>query len=100
MHDARLDLGLRKHRADRFGEALQAVDDRDQDVLHATVLQLVHHPQPELGALGLLDPETQYLLGAVWPDAKSDIDGLVADRALVPDLDPDRVEEDQRVERL
>jgi hypothetical protein len=33
----------------RLGEALQAVDDRDQYVLDAAVLELVHDPQPELG---------------------------------------------------
>ena len=66
----------------------------------AAVAQLVHDPQPELGALGLLDPEAEHLLGAVGADAERDVDGLVAHRALVADLDPQRVEEDQRVERL
>jgi hypothetical protein len=49
----------------------------------APVLQLVHHPQPEFGALGLLDPDAQNLLGAVRQDAERDIDGLVPDKALV-----------------
>jgi hypothetical protein len=38
------------------GFALQPVDHGDQDVLGAAMLQLIHHPQPELGALVLLDP--------------------------------------------
>src|SRR3954471_13862051 len=100
MHDAGLDLGLREHGADRLGEALQPVDDRDQDVGEATVLQLVHHPQPELGTLGLLDPEPEHLLCAVRPDPERDVHRLVADRPLVAHLDPDRVEKDHRVERL
>ncbi len=45
------------------GFALQAVDDGDQDVLDAAVLQLVHHPQPELGALVLLQPQAKDLPG-------------------------------------
>src|SRR3954468_23435430 len=100
MHDAGLDLGLGENCADRLGEALQPVDNGNQDVSHAAVLQLVHDPQPELGALGLLDPQTEHLLGTVGPDPERDIDGLVADRALVAHLDADRVEEDQRIERL
>jgi hypothetical protein len=36
---------------DRVGEGLQAVADRDADVLNAAVLQLGQHLQPELGAL-------------------------------------------------
>ncbi len=65
VHDAGLDLGLREHGADRLGEALQPVDDGDQDVGDAAVAQLVHDAQPELGALGLLEPEAEHLLGAV-----------------------------------
>ena len=93
-------IGLREDGGDRLGEALQAIDDGDQDVLDAAVLQLVHDPQPELGALGLLDPEAEDLLGAVGQDAERDVDRLVADDALVADLDPDGVEEDQRIDRL
>jgi hypothetical protein len=59
-----------------------------------------HDPEPELGALGLLDPQPQHLLGPVRADAKGDVHGLVADRALVADLDPEGVQEDQRVDRL
>lgn len=44
MHDAGLDDRLGKDGADRFGKALQPVDDGDQDVAEAAALQLVHHP--------------------------------------------------------
>src|SRR3712207_7707067 len=40
-------------RSDRLGEALQAVDHGDEDVGDVAVLELVHDPEPELGALGL-----------------------------------------------
>jgi hypothetical protein len=50
-----------------------------------------------LAPSGLLDPDAQNLLRAVGQDAERDVDGLVADEALVPDLDPDGVEEDQRI---
>lgn len=37
---------------------------------------------------------------AVGQNAERDVDGLVANEALIPDLDPDGVEEDQRIERV
>src|SRR3982751_4997655 len=79
------------------GEALQAVDDRDQHVLDAPVPQLVHDPQPELGALVLLQPQAQHLLGSVGPDAQGDVDRLVPDQPFVTDLHPQGVEEDQGI---
>src|SRR3954469_15339161 len=100
VDDAGLDRGLGEDGRDRLRKALQAVDDRDQHVLDAPVPQLVHDPQPELGALVLLQPQAQDLLGAVGADAQGDVHGLVADQPLVAHLDPERVEEDQRIDRL
>jgi len=37
VHDAGLDRGLGEHRPDRLKKAFEAVDHRDQDVLHAAV---------------------------------------------------------------
>ena len=82
------------------GKALQAVDDGDQHILDAAVLQLVHHPQPELGALVLLEPQAQDLLGAVGAHPERDMDRLVADQSFVADLDPQGIEEDQGIGRL
>jgi hypothetical protein len=59
-----------------------------------------HHPKPELGALGLLDPQAKDLFTAAGADAERQVDRLVADRALVADLHPQGVEDDQRVDRL
>ena len=53
-----------------------------------------------LAPFGLLDPQPQDLLGAVGPNAERDMDRLVADQGLVADLHPQRVKEDQRVDRL
>ena len=102
MHDAglHLRLRLREHGGDRVGKALQAVDHGDEDVLDAAVLQLVHDPEPELGTFGLLDPQAQDLLAAVGLDPQRQVDRLVADRALVADLHPERVEEHQGIDRL
>ena len=42
MDDAGLHDRRRKHRGDRLGKSLQAIDDGDQNVLDAAVLQFVH----------------------------------------------------------
>jgi hypothetical protein len=68
VNDAGLDLGLWKHRGDRLRKALQTIDDGDEDVFDAAVLQLVHDAQPEFCALGLLDPQAENFLGSVGPN--------------------------------
>ena len=73
-------------RVDRFREALQPIDDGDQDVSDAAVLELVHDPEPEFDALGLLDPDAEHLLRAVRLDAQRDGYGLVPNEALVADF--------------
>jgi hypothetical protein len=93
MHDAGLHRRLREGGGDRLGKALQPIDDGEQDILGAAGPELVHHAQPELCSFRLLDPEAQHLARAVGQDAQRDVDGLVANEALVADLDPDRVEE-------
>src|SRR5580700_2562130 len=100
MHDASLNRRLRKHGGDRVRKALQAVDDGDQHIFDAAVLQLVHHPQPELGAFILLEPQPQDLLGSIGAHAERDMDRLVADQSFVADLHSQGVEEDQRIGRF
>jgi len=63
-------------------------------------LEVVHHPQPELGSFGVLDPDPQDLLLAVDADTDRQVGGLVLDRALVADLAHDGVEEDHRPHRI
>jgi hypothetical protein len=49
---------------------------------------------------GLLDPHAEDLFAAVAADAEGHVDRLVPDRPLVPHLDPQRIEENQGIERL
>src|SRR6185369_1178600 len=86
--------------SDRLGKALQAVDNGDQHVLDAAVLELVHDAQPEFGALVLFEPKPQDFLAAVGAHAERDMDGLISYQSFVADLDPQRVEKDQRVDLL
>ena len=96
MNDASLNNRLRIGSRDRLGKALQPIDNGQQDVLHAPILQLVQDAQPELGALVLFDPQAQHLLGTVGSHADGDMDGLVADQTFIPDLDPDGIHEKTR----
>lgn len=64
MHDARLHRGVGEDALERLREALEAVDARDEDVLDAAVLELGNDLEPELRALGLLEPDAQDLLAA------------------------------------
>jgi hypothetical protein len=45
---------LRKHRIDGFREALQAIDDRDQDILDISILEVVG--LSEILCSGLVEP--------------------------------------------
>lgn len=90
----------------RWGRAscrrLQPVDDRDQDVLCAPVLEFVHHREPELGPFVLGDPETQNLAQPITGDAEGDIHGLVLHRPAVgiADLHPQGIEDHDRIHPL
>ena len=85
---------------DRVREALQPVDGEDEDVLDAARFQLADHAQPELGALVGLQPDPERFLDPLDPDTDRQVGVLVANRALVADLDHDRVEPDDQVELL
>ena len=73
VHDAGLHPGLRERRLDRLGEAFEAVDAADQDVLDAAALEVIEDGQPELGALGLLPPQPEDLPVAVARHPKREI---------------------------
>src|SRR5712692_7098104 len=57
-------------------------------------------PRAELGALGLLDPQPQHLFLAVAVEGEGNVDRLVAHQPLVADLDPQRIEENHRIDRI
>jgi len=44
------------------GEAAQAADGGDQDIIHTAVLQFVENLEPEFSAFSLLDPQPQHFL--------------------------------------
>ena len=100
MDDAGLHDGAREDGGDGVGEALQPIDHGEQEVLDAAVLEFVHDPQPELGALGLLDPQAQDMLVTLAIESQGQVDGLVPDHALVADLDSQCIEEDHRIDRI
>src|SRR6516162_703945 len=100
MHDAGLHYGLREHRRDRFREAFEPIDHRNENVVDAARLELVDDLEPELGAFGLLDPQPQNFLLAVGIECERHVDGLVLDQALIANLDPQGVEKHHRIDRI
>src|SRR6056297_1912467 len=100
MDNACLDLCLGKGRLDGLWEALEAVNYGDEDVLNAPVAQIVQHLCPELGALIGLKPKAQNVPRTVWQDRQCYEDGLVADRPIAADIDPDSVHEDDWIARF
>jgi hypothetical protein len=91
--------------ADTIDDLHVAHRQRRQNVITAELLDIISGyeaitAQPELGALGLLDPDAQNLLRAFRQDAEGDVDRLVAHEAFVPDLDPNGIKEHQRVANI
>ena len=100
MHQAGLDGRVREGRLDRLREAGEPVDADEQDVGDAAGLQIGEDVQPELRALGLLEPQAEHVTLAVEVDAQRHVARLVSDRMPVADLHDQRVEVDDRVDAL
>ena len=100
VHQAGLDGRVRERRFDRLREAGEPVDADEQDVGHAAGLQVGEDVQPELRALGLLEPQAEHVALAVEVDAQRDVARVVLDRVPVADLHDQRIEVDDRVDAL
>jgi hypothetical protein len=80
VHDAGLDNRQGPDRGDRLGQALEPVADRDADFLHAAVLYLGQHREPELCPfVAIPGPEPEDVAFTVDADADSDVDRPVGD---------------------
>ena len=100
MDDAGLNHGIGEHGSNGIRKALEAVDNRQHDIIDTPVLELVHDAKPELGPFILLDPQPKHLLAAIRTNAEGNVDRFAADHAFVADFNPDRVEEHQRIGRI
>src|SRR5882757_9271774 len=100
MHDAQLNAGFRVDRLNGFGETLEPIDTGNEDVLHAAVLKLGHHLQPELRPFGLGDPQAQHFLVAGEVDPDRQVHRLHPHGPGITDLDVDTVEIQNRIQRV
>ena len=89
-----------KAAAKASGMPFQAVGDGDQDVGHATVLQVVEDLHPELGTLRVLDPQPEDVPRAVRQHTECQIDRLVANPRVLANFDSQGVEESDRIHHL
>lgn len=97
VHDAGLLRGCREHRRQRFGHALEAVCDGDQDVAHILVFEVVKDLHPEFGAF---NPQPQDVARAIGQYRHSQVEGLVAYDSIFAELDPQDVKENHWIHRL
>ena len=81
-------------------EALEPVDTRDQDVMHAAGLQVVEDLHPELRALGLLEPHAQHVTITVKRHAQGEVERAALHAAALADLQDHAVQEHDRVDVL
>lgn len=100
MHRARLHDRARPGGFDGLGEPGQPIATHDQGVGDAAVTELGQHAGPELRALAGLNPDPEYVFHSVQVDTDRDVGGLVADLVAVADLDHQRVEVDDRIDRV
>ena len=89
-------------RIDGVREALEAVNDGNQDILQAPVLQIIHDRQPEFGSLVVGNPKPRNLTFTLRGDAQSHINGLVLNLAAfrIADFDPQGIWENDGIDRL
>ena len=71
VHHAQLHHCLWENGLDGVREALEPVDAGDEDVLYTSVAQFGHDLQPELGALGLGQPQAQHPTSSTAPSNSS-----------------------------
>ena len=78
------------------GKPLEAVHDRNQDILDAAVAQIVQHLGLEFGTFVGLKPQAQNVARAVRQDSQRHEDRLVRHCAVAANIDADRVHEHDR----
>ena len=98
VHQAELDIGMRKDRCDGIRKALEAVHADNEDVVHSTVLEFRDHLEPELGTFGLGDPKTEQFLLSTQIDPQGQIYGFDPHGLAVPHFDVDAIQIDDGVQ--
>ena len=99
VHDAQLHHCLGEHRLNGLRKALEPINAGNEDVLHTAVAQFGDDLQPELGPLGLGQPQAQHLLLARHGDANGQVHRLDPHRTLAH-FYMDAVEVNDGVDRL
>ena len=99
VHHAGLDRRGRPCRRDGLREPGEPVAAHDEHILDAAVGQFSADPGPELRPLAGLDPDAQNVLDALHVHAHGDVRGTVPDLVPVADLDDDRIQIEDRIQR-
>lgn len=100
MDDALLDLRLGITGGNGLREAGQIVHTGDQNVLNATVLQLIEYTQTVFGRLMLADPHAQHVLVAIQIDPDDHVGSLIHNSAILLHFEMNVVQKDNGVDAL
>ena len=82
MHDAELHGGVWEYALDGIWKAFQTIHAAYHDIIHATVVQVCKHLQPEVCSLTLCNIHAEQFLLTTSVDAKHIVDGTVTARPL------------------
>ena len=100
MHHAQLHPRLWIDGLNRFREASQPIDVRNEDIFHPTVLQFRQHREPELGSFALGNPHAEQLLLSVQIDCQYQIERFIDDTLVLAYIDHETVNIDNRIDQL
>jgi hypothetical protein len=102
MNNACLDCSLREGRADDVCETFDAVQNSNQDIFLAPILEIIHSRQPDLGGLTNCNLQAQNLTFAFWRDTQSNVSSFIFELPAfsIANFDPERVKENDRIHWL
>lgn len=100
MDDAKLNMRLGIYAVYGIGEALQAIDTGNQDILKTPIFQFSQDIKPELRAFIFRYPHAQQFLLTFGINTQHEENGFVNDRTVVTNLYHDTLKINNGIERL
>lgn len=100
VHNALLNLRCGIAGGNRFVKTGQVIHAGDQNILHATIAQLIQNTEPELGGFVFADPNAQYIFLSVQVDSQNHVGGFIDNLSILIDLEVDGIQKDYGVNVL
>lgn len=100
VHDTEPDTRIGVFSLYSVGEAFEAINTGDQNILQAAALEFDHHRQLELGAFGFRQPQAQQLLVAAHIDAQRQVRRSVDHPLVFPDFQYDAFQVNNGIDHI